>query len=53
MGVRMPFDGASWKRWEEDPEWLRFERRWRRRFRVLWVIAGVIWFGVFVAMLWI
>jgi hypothetical protein len=48
MGERMPFDGASWKRWDEDPEW----RRDQRLCRLLRIMVGVTAFGTFVLMLW-
>ena len=48
----MPFDGASRKHWDEDPERLQSERRWQWLFRLLWIMVGVAWFGMLAAVAW-
>ena len=37
----MPFDGSAWKRWEEDPERLRFKRQREWRDRLLWAVVCI------------
>jgi hypothetical protein len=48
----MPFDGASWKRRDEDPERPPFERRGQWLSRLLRIAVGVTMFGAFVLILW-
>src|SRR3954454_9454220 len=36
---QMPFDGSSWKRWDEDAE-----RLWCQRLvRLLWAMTCIVW----------
>src|SRR5689334_22383985 len=37
---RMPFDGSAWKRWEEDPDRLGFERQREWRDRICGSVCG-------------